>query len=147
MYYRLKRTPTDLVIIPSTPVECWPINIMRRDPIGSFIIWCQVQIFFFLFFYKTLTIFYSYVLKSNQNSSIFYLDNPLFRKKPDFLLVPTCSKIEKGCMVFCYQNCSDLLWEKIVLVIENNFSKCWDHWNNLFKQWKVRTIFGNRMLS
>ena len=59
-------------------------------------------------------------------------------------------------MVFCYQNCSDLLWEKIVLVIEKNFwnsrlnaknlQKIWNHWNNLFKQWKVRTIFGNRML-
>ena len=24
-------------------------------------------------------------------------------------------------MVFCYQNCSDQLWEKIVLVIEKNF--------------------------
>ena len=24
-------------------------------------------------------------------------------------------------MVFCYQNCSALLWEKIVLVIENFF--------------------------
>ena len=24
-------------------------------------------------------------------------------------------------MVFCYQNCSDLLWEKIVLVIDKNF--------------------------
>ena len=24
-------------------------------------------------------------------------------------------------MVFCYQNCSDLQWEKIVLVIEKNF--------------------------
>ena len=24
-------------------------------------------------------------------------------------------------MVFCYQNCSDLLWEKIALVIEKNF--------------------------
>ena len=54
-------------------------------------------------------------------------------------------------MVFCYQNCSDLLWEKIALVIEKNF---WNlrlkaenfqnflyHFNNLFKQW----IFGNRM--
>ena len=27
-------------------------------------------------------------------------------------------------MVFCYQNCSDLLWEKSVLGIEKNF---WDH--------------------
>ena len=26
-------------------------------------------------------------------------------------------------MVFCYQNCSDLLWEKIVLVIEKNVLK------------------------
>ena len=24
-------------------------------------------------------------------------------------------------MVFCYENCSDLLWEKIVLVIEKSF--------------------------
>ena len=35
-------------------------------------------------------------------------------------------KMNKKClllegMVFCYQNCSDLLWEKIVLVIEKNF--------------------------
>ena len=59
-------------------------------------------------------------------------------------------------MVFCHQNCSDLLWEKIVLVIEKNFwnsrlkaknfQKFWDHFNNLFKQWKVRTISGNRTL-
>ena len=54
------------------------------------------------------------------------------------------------------QNWSDLLWEKIVLVIEENFwnsrlkaesfQKFWDHLNNLFKQWKVRTISGNIML-
>ena len=59
-------------------------------------------------------------------------------------------------MVFCYQNCSDLLREKIVLVIEKNFwnwrlkaknfQNFWYHLNNLFKQSKVRTIFGNRML-
>ena len=28
-----------------------------------------------------------------------------------------------GEMVFCYQNCSDLLWEKIVLVIEKKLLK------------------------
>ena len=59
----------------------------------------------------------------------------------------------KETLVFCYQNCSDLLWEKIVLVIEKNFRNSrlraenlkffWDHLNNLFKQWKVRT---NRIL-
>ena len=57
-----------------------------------------------------------------------------------------------GEMVFCYQNCSDLLWEKNVLVIQRkkrnsrlkaeNVQNFWDHQNNLFKQWKVRTSFG-----
>ena len=56
-------------------------------------------------------------------------------------------------MVFFYQNCSYLLREKIVLVIEKNvwnsrlkaenLQNFWDRMNNLFKQWKVRTIFGN----
>ena len=65
-------------------------------------------------------------------------------------------RLKKMKLVFCFQNCSDLLWEKIVLVIEENFwnsrlkaenfQNFWDHLNNLFKQWKVRTIFGNRML-
>ena len=54
------------------------------------------------------------------------------------------------------QNCSDLMGEKNFLLIEKNF---WNsrlkaeslqnfryHLNNLFKQWKVRTTFGNRML-
>ena len=30
-------------------------------------------------------------------------------------------KKKKKEMVFCYQNCSDLLWEKIVPVIDKNF--------------------------
>ena len=48
----------------------------------------------------------------------------------------------------CY---SDLLWEKIVLVIEKNFwnsklkaenlKKFWDHFNNLFEKYMVRTVF------
>ena len=64
--------------------------------------------------------------------------------------------IQFGEIVFCFKNCSDLLWEKIVLVIEKNFwnsrlkvenfQNFWDHSNNLFKQWNVRRIFGNRML-
>ena len=34
---------------------------------------------------------------------------------------------KKG-LVFCYQNCSDILWEQIVLVIEKNFwNFFWDH--------------------
>ena len=56
-------------------------------------------------------------------------------------------------LVFCFQNCSDLLWEK---KIEKNFwtsrlkaenlQKNWDHLNNLFEEWKVRTIFETKCL-
>ena len=63
---------------------------------------------------------------------------------------------ESQIIVFCCQNCSDLLWDKNVLEIEKNFwnsrrklenlQNFWDHWSNLFKQWKVRTSFGNRMI-
>ena len=38
-------------------------------------------------------------------------------------------------MVFCYQNCSDLLWEKIVLVIEKNF------WNSRLKAEKFQNFW------
>ena len=38
-------------------------------------------------------------------------------------------------MVFCYQNCSDLLWEKIVLVIEKNFWNSRLQAKNLQKNW------------
>ena len=38
-------------------------------------------------------------------------------------------------MVFCYQNCSDLLWDKIVLVIEKNV------WNSIIEI--TRTIYSN----
>ena len=38
-------------------------------------------------------------------------------------------------MVFCYQNCSDLLWEKNVLVIEKIF------WNSRLKAEKLATFY------
>ena len=60
-------------------------------------------------------------------------------------------------MVFCYQNCSDLLWEKIVQVIEKKLWKFKAESQEFAiilrlpeqfvrKQWKVRIIFGHRML-
>ena len=58
---------------------------------------------------------------------------------------PLFESIEEE-MVFCYQNFSDLLREKVVLVIEKNFwfsrlkaknlQNLRDHENNLFQQWK-----------
>ena len=59
---------------------------------------------------------------------------------------PSSITEKKEWYVFCYQNCSDLLWEKIVLVIEKNFWNSRQKAKNLQEQWKVRTIFGNRML-
>ena len=38
-------------------------------------------------------------------------------------------------MVFCYQNCSDLLWEEIVLVIEKSF------WNLRLKPENLQTFW------
>ena len=43
-------------------------------------------------------------------------------------------------MVFCYQNCSDLLWEKIVLVIEKFEDEGWE----FDKKFEItRTIYSN----
>ena len=38
-------------------------------------------------------------------------------------------------MVFCYQNCSDLLWEKNALVIEENF------WNSRLKAKNLQNLW------
>ena len=45
--------------------------------------------------------------------------------KEKFPSLKNCVENEE--MIFCYQNCSDLLWEKIVLVIGKNF------WNSRLK--------------
>ena len=41
----------------------------------------------------------------------------------------------------CYSD-----WEKLLKFEAENLQNVWDHMTNLFKQWKVRTVFGNRML-
>ena len=59
---------------------------------------------------------------------------------------------EKFMLLFCFLNCSKPLCEKNVFLIEKNFWKFETEsqdfakflritWNNLFKQWKVRTLF------
>ena len=65
---------------------------------------------------------------------IFYL--LLFVKKLAFRQKITIILILKE-MAFCYRNCSDLLWEKIVLVIEKNF------WNSRLKAEIIRIIYSN----
>ena len=47
-------------------------------------------------------------------------------------------------MVFCYQNCSDLLCEKIVPVIENVFFKLEAEGREFAKNFEItRTIYSN----
>ena len=47
-------------------------------------------------------------------------------------------------MVFCYQNCSDILWEKNVLVIEKNFLNSRLKAENLQKKVEItRAIYSN----
>ena len=48
--------------------------------------------------------------------------------------------------VFCYQNCSDLLWEKIVLVIKKNFWNSRLKWSERSEQFVVTECFFNLFL-
>ena len=69
---------------------------------------------------------------------LFYEVNSLSRNWLGISEIFLLDALETLQMVFCYQNCSDLLWEKVELVVEKNL---WDsRLNNLFKQWNVRTI-------
>ena len=51
----------------------------------------------------------------NRNPSRFGLERNRIGKNECRLVIGL------GGLVFCFQNCSDLLWEKIVLVIKKNF--------------------------
>ena len=55
----------------------------------------------------------------------------LLGSSKSYILFPNFRQLE---MVFYYQNCSDILWEKIVLVIEKNF------WNSRLKAEKFSKI-------
>ena len=49
-------------------------------------------------------------------------------------------------LVSCYQNCSDLLWEKIVLVIEKTFEIC--RWRpKIFKHFEITGTIKGQIIS
>ena len=63
----------------------------------------------------------------------------------------------KGKRVFCFEDCSNLQWDKIVLVVEEKLLKILGlqppickhfrlHKNNLLEQWKVKTIFETKYI-
>ena len=49
-------------------------------------------------------------------------------------------------MVFCYQNCSDILWERIVLVIEKNFWQFANEGRKLEKKGWIEQFFKQNAL-
>ena len=70
-----------------------------------------------------MVIFFFTFLKINKKNWIKFVKNREKRFSERFFLLLICSVK----LVFCYQSCSDLLWEKNVLVIEKNF------WNSRLK--------------
>ena len=107
-------------------------NIFKKSIYIALTIYQHTNLF--LFFQKSTFRFWFFRSKSKID---------FFSKSFSFLLlwgnfdIIEWFKIQNWEMVFCYQNCSDLLWEKIVLVIEKNFwnlrlkaknlQKIWDH--------------------
>ena len=69
-------------------------------------------------------------MKRNRPSIPWYLD-----RHPDDHNLKQFKKDKNSEMLFCYQNCSDLLWEKIVLVIEKEqFIQIVKGQNNFWQQ-------------
>ena len=74
-------------------------------------------------------------------------------EKCHYTYITQFTPIREEVMVFCYQNCSELLWEKNCSIDwekllkfkaegwRQRFDFFWDHYNNLFEHWKVSTIF------
>ena len=101
-----------------TKVHFW--NYFRR---GTFL--SRLPLPFNDLFHQFLNSFfetYDYIqgLKRSGNLLTSIMSSPIAKKKAGSLSI-------SWTMVFCYQNCSDLLWGKIVLVIEKNF------WNSRLK--------------
>ena len=93
--------------------------------------------------------------KRNKNKRYLYFDfhRTTFKQGIKFYNNLTRDKVS---MIFCFQNCTDLLWEKKVLLIEKHFwnsrlkarnlQNFWDYSNNLSEKWKGSTNFFKRMI-
>ena len=106
------------------------MSIFYLIHIASFVRWGLFSSPFFVIFFFEMSKLWNAILSIVKPS----LNSPLV----------FCIK-----MVFCYRNCSSD-WEKKnwnSRLKAENLQNFWDHQNNLFKQWKLRTIFGNGMLS
>ena len=91
---------------------------------------------FFVFFKKIMDSIYFRLIKEGNNCLSKYryiLENLQFFESQFYagtswgMIWAPGSNLDLTVMAFCYQNCSDLLWEKIVIVIEKNF------WNSRLK--------------
>ena len=92
-------------------------NSISRPSALNFKSFAQSIEYFFLHTVRTiLETKYHFWLRTLNGSKVMLLKR--FKIHSFFQLNHTAAT-----MVFCYRNCSDLLWEKIVLVIEKNFLK------------------------
>ena len=127
-------------IIPST---------LRNNPVyvSIYLTWMKIIIIEAIPYISILTLNIC-ILKKVYNASKY---RQSFRQSHYIEVVQGTIFIEQN-WYFVTKICSDLLWEKIVLVIKKKFSNTrlkaenlqnfWGHLNNLFK---LRTIFGNRI--
>ena len=79
----------------------------------------------------SLTRYVNYWPKSNWFCTTWQPILPNVKLGTEFKNQHLCSTFQLWEMVFCYQNCSDLLWEKIVLVIKKNFGNSRPQWDFL----------------
>ena len=64
---------------------------------------------------------YSFSLLFHQRAIFFITWTKIWNTKKTNTYYWPAHHIYSRTLVFCYQNCSELLWEKIVLIIEKNF--------------------------
>ena len=83
-----------------------------------------------------------FLQKKWNHLNIFLVDRESTKIGPNFRKQTISNEVIQ--IVFCYQNCSDLLWEKIALVIEKNFEiRGWRP--RICKNFEItRTIYSNR---
>ena len=98
----------------------------------------------FIYAWLASMIFHTFLISSNVTHPIAHTNNQWIIAKSktnnQWIIAKRKKSEDKKQMVFYYQNCSDLLWEKIVLVIEKffwnlrlnaeNLQIFWDHLND-----------------
>ena len=146
MVHNDKNTPAEIISPHCVALECWQFGC--KSPL------CKICLFFLLLLYYGPTFYHPPWKTWKEGGGTFLVALVCFWvicfkslcKFYSFciLLAPTLEKREHctanrtlflGIMVSCYQNYSDLLWEKDVLVIEKNV------WNSMMKADNLQKVW------